>query len=186
MRCIGPTKKIKGNLQRCLQERRAATKAKGKERWGTSTASDGNKGNLLQLHHRRRPGCSVRPDGSTLHQGMCHQANHRLHLRICQVILWGMQNRFGVEGGGGIANGALISQKMLTKSWSSVRGWGKGLWAVRCKVRRHLRCRFFLPQNPSGRPPFSPFSWPPTPLSPHLSAPSPSPLQLPSTASSSL
>ena len=31
MRCIGPTKRIKGNLQRCLQERRAATKARGKK-----------------------------------------------------------------------------------------------------------------------------------------------------------
>jgi hypothetical protein len=63
---------------------------------------------------------------------------------------------------------------MLTKSWSSVRGWGKGLWAVGCKVRSHPRRRSFLPQNPRW-PPFS-LGWPPPLL----------PLQLPSIASSSL
>jgi hypothetical protein len=68
----------------------------------------------------------------------------------------------------------VISQKMLTKSWSSVHGWGKGLWVVGCKVRSLLRRRFFLPQNPRW-PPLFPF--PPilaaTPLSPWLAAPSP-------------
>jgi hypothetical protein len=63
---------------------------------------------------------------------------------------------------------------MLTKSWSSVRRWGKGLWAVGCKVRRHLRRRFFLPQNPSGRPPFFPFLGRQPPF-PTLGRPSPLP-----------
>jgi hypothetical protein len=49
-----------------------------------------------------------------------------------------------------------IPKKMLTKSWSLVRGWGKGLWAVGCKVRSHLRRRFLLPQNPRW-PPLFPF-----------------------------
>ena len=53
---------------------------------------------------------------------------------------------------------------------------GKELWAVGCKVKRHLRRRFFLPQNPSGRPPIFPFSWPPTPPFPHPWPPLPLPL----------
>jgi hypothetical protein len=68
----------------------------------------------------------------------------------------------------------IISQKMLTKSWSSVRRWGKGLWAIGCKVRRHLRRCFFLPQNPSGRPPFFPFLGRQPPF-PTLGRPSPFP-----------
>jgi hypothetical protein len=39
--------------------------------------------------------------------------------------------------------------------------------------------RFFLPQSPSGRPPFFPFLGRQPPLSPHLAAPPPSPLQPP-------
>jgi hypothetical protein len=57
---------------------------------------------------------------------------------------------------------------------------GKELWAVGCKVKRHLRRRFFFPQNPSGRLPIFPFSWPPTPpFSPPLAAPPPSPCSHP-------
>jgi hypothetical protein len=70
------------------------------------------------------------------------------------------------------------------------------LWAVGCKVRSHLRRRFFLPQNPKW-PPLFPFSlsWPPPPFfslgldtppfPPWLDAPL-LPLQSPSIASSSL
>jgi hypothetical protein len=63
-------------------------------------------------------------------------------------------------------------KKMLTKSLFLVREWGKGLWAVGCKIRSHLRRRFFLPQNPRW-PPLFPFSlsWPPPPFFPSLAAP---------------
>ena len=65
---------------------------------------------------------------------------------------------------------------MLPKVYLRCVDVGKELWAVGCKVRRHLRHRFFLPQNPSGRPPIFPFSWPPTPLFPHPWPPLPLPL----------
>jgi hypothetical protein len=87
---------------------------------------------------------------------------------------------------------------MLPKSWFLVRGWGKGLWAVGCKVIIHMRHRFFLPQNPRWPPlfpfslswpppppPFSPLAWPPLPFPPWLAAPLLW-LQPPSIASSSL
>jgi hypothetical protein len=60
-----------------------------------------------------------------------------------------------------------IPKKMLPKVYLRCVDVGKELWAVGCKVKRHLRHRFFLPQNPSGRPPYFPFSWPPTTLFPH-------------------
>jgi hypothetical protein len=51
------------------------------------------------------------------------------------------------------------------------------LWAVGCKVRSHLRHRFFLPQNPRWPPLFLfSLSWPPPPLFPGLAAPPFSPL----------
>ena len=65
---------------------------------------------------------------------------------------------------------------MLPKVYLRCVDVGKELWAVGCKVKRHLRRRFFLPQNPSGRPPIFPFSWPPTPPFPHPWPPLPLPL----------
>jgi hypothetical protein len=88
-------------------------------------------------------------------------------------------------------------KKMLTKSWFLVRRWGKELWVVGCKVRSHLKRRFFLPQNPRWPPlfffpmswppppPFSPLAWPPLPFPLWLATPL-LPLQQPSIASSSL
>ena len=69
-----------------------------------------------------------------------------------------------------------IPKKMLPKVYLRCVDVGKELWAVGCKVKRHLMRRFFFPQNPSGRPPIFPFSWPPTPPFPHPWPPLPLPL----------
>jgi hypothetical protein len=50
-----------------------------------------------------------------------------------------------------------IPKKMLPKVYLRCVDVGKELWAVGCKVKRHLRRRFFFPQNPSGCPLFFPF-----------------------------
>jgi hypothetical protein len=98
--------------------------------------------------------------------------------------IWPWEMRLAASGMGGAAQGDLgviskknVDQKLIFGAWMRERVVGLG-----CKVRSHLRRRFFLPQNPRWPPlfffslswpppPFFPLAWPPLPFPPWLAAP---------------